>query len=60
VRKEIEGGVSVEWLSKTPQDSDVIVRTHEYQHQNHHLEILNIVGLILILRVPELPLHFLT
>jgi uncharacterized radical SAM superfamily protein len=27
VHKEIESGASVEWLSKTPQDPDVIVRT---------------------------------
>jgi hypothetical protein len=27
VRKEIANGALVEWLSKTPQDSDVIVRT---------------------------------
>jgi hypothetical protein len=27
VHKEIESGASVKWLSKTPQDSDVIVRT---------------------------------
>jgi hypothetical protein len=27
VRKEIASGALAEWLSKTPQDSDVIVRT---------------------------------
>jgi hypothetical protein len=27
VRKEIANGALVEWLSKTPQDSNVIVRT---------------------------------
>ncbi|VVH55911.1 hypothetical protein BSPCLSOX_1186, partial [uncultured Gammaproteobacteria bacterium] len=38
VHKEIESGASVEWLSKTPQDSDVIVRTppHLAETQPHN------------------------
>ncbi|VVH64982.1 hypothetical protein BSPLISOX_1104, partial [uncultured Gammaproteobacteria bacterium] len=38
VRKEIANGALVEWLSKTPQDSDVIVRTspHLAETQPHN------------------------
>jgi accessory colonization factor AcfC len=38
VRVKIAGGKSAEWLSKTPQDSDVIVRTppHLAETQPHN------------------------